>query len=773
MTTNPKVTHPIFCLYRMFPHTQFPSLIDRESSLEHRLKMLDYFVAIAGAVWTFAAVFYALRNNVAVSAAATLGSLICFAMFVCIRRRPRSRSLFANLFIASSVITLCVCTAMSFGSYSHASMYFPIVVLLAAQLVGFRVAAVWTVCLIIAAWHDNRHFATSTLVHDMFRDRFFHTTATTLTALWLSYEAEKFFNLRTRSLQALADSLQEKTRLLELAEETAGVGHWRWDLNTNDVSLSTEARGICELDPNASTQGMDNFIGVWEHDFKVQLQEQLHNAKDQGEDFEQHLSFQSLSGIRHVSCRGLCERDPDGNVVGVFGTLRDDTQLRIATDRLSRKAEQLNKLASFDPLTGLTNRFQFQQQLGTIVSRAIDQDRKMALLVLDMDGFKEINDTMGHQAGDEVLKIVAQRLKEVVRDGDVISRLGGDEFTVILRDTVDETEVETISRRLVDAIMRPMQIDNQELHVGVSIGASLCPTDSDRPDELFTYADTAMYEAKGKKQGLAMYNPSMTEQLRSRRSDENRLVGALDREEFRLVYQPQSDIATGAITGFECLLRWKNDGEEIPPLKFIPLLEGSGKIIEVGQWVLEQSCQQLARWHKDGHDLKMAINISPIQFREPEFAARVIETLEHFDVPASCIELEITEGLLIQDLENTAEKLFQLKSSGVRISVDDFGTGYSSLAYLKHLPLDQLKIDRAFIKDIPNHDDGTIASSIIVLGQSLDMEVLAEGVETQAQLDFLRSQDCHAFQGNLLSKPLEASDCRQLIETHQVAAAAL
>ncbi|MCL4148138.1 UNVERIFIED_CONTAM: hypothetical protein GTU68_038067 [Idotea baltica] len=599
--------------------------------------------------------------------------------------------------------------------------------------------------------------------------RLIHTVGAILTALWLSFESEKFFNSRTRHLEILTESLQEKTRLLELAEETAGVGHWRWDPKAGTLSLSKEARLICDLDSDDSNheqQTLATFIEVWGAEFQPRLLQRFVDARKNSTNFNQELSFESTTGLRHVSCRGVCEIGEYGYVTGIFGTLRDDTQLRSATDRLIVKAKELNQLASFDPLTGLANRFQFQQELSSCVDDSVADEQQMALLVLDMDGFKEINDSLGHATGDEVLKVAAKRLKQVVRDGDLVSRLGGDEFTVIVRDAEDISKVEGIARRIVEAIKSPMSIDGHELTVGVSIGASVCPRDSDSADELFTFSDTAMYAAKASKLGLAIYHAEMTEKLLSRRLAEVRLAGALERDEFRLVYQPQSNIETGEIIGFESLLRWRSDGDNVPPLKFIPLLEGNGKIIEVGQWVLDQACQQVAKWHADGRSLGMAVNISPVQFREANFADRVIETVQKYPFDPKLIEVEITEGLLIQDLNDTNEKLFKLKEFGIRISVDDFGTGYSSLAYLKHLPIDQLKIDRTFIKDFPEHDDGTIASSIVVLGQSLDMDVLAEGVETEDQLAFLKSQACDFYQGHLLGVPMSPIACEELLARH-------
>jgi diguanylate cyclase (GGDEF)-like protein len=747
----------------MFWQQKINDCIDRDSALEYRLQLLEYFALITGSAWAFLCLTNLVLVNQTIALFSFAGALTSFATMALIKSRPETRPFLANLFLFCNVMILCGYAMATGAGHSQSAVYFPIVVFLAAQLVGFRVAVVWSIALLSLSIADYcRHVGLGNSHIDSV-DRIFHGIGTIGTALWLSFESEKFFNLRTRHLESITESLQEKTRLLELAEGIAGVGHWRWNPATGLVELSAEASQICNFEAAQTQIGLEEFVDVWSEATKDKFLSHFSTNVDASlEGFGDDLTTKGRIR-KHVSCHGIFERGCDNQIVGVFGTLRDDTQLRSTTDRLTVKAEELNQLASFDPLTGLANRFQFQKQLDQRVKESVESGQQMALLVLDMDGFKIINDTLGHAIGDEVLKVAAKRLTEIVRDGDLVSRLGGDEFTVIVRSAESPEEIEAVAKRIVNAISKPMKIDGQELHAGVSIGSSLAPRDSENADELFTYADTAMYEAKAANKGLEMYRSEMTEELLNRRSAENRLAGALEREEFELVFQPQCNIKNGTLVGFETLLRWTSDGKKVPPLQFIPLLEGNGKIVEVGQWVLERSCEQVARWNKMGFRVNIAVNISPIQFRESDFSRRVIETIRRYQVDPSQIELEITEGLLIQDLANTNEKLFALKEFGTRISVDDFGTGYSSLAYLKHLPIDQLKIDREFIKDIPEHDDGTIASSIILLGQSLDMEVLAEGVETKAQLDFLRANDCCAYQGNLLGRPMPAEHCSEML----------
>ena len=742
---------------------------DFDSPIKYRLQLLEYYAFVTATVWGVVSVTYLLGFRYYLLGAFTaVGCLTSFATLKLAEQGVSSRSFLANLFLFGNVLVLCGCTIFSNQTFSQTAMYYPLVVFLAAQLVGVRVALVWSAALLgISAVEFSYHFQTEDSTR-VFADRMLHIFGTIITAFWLSFESEKYFNLRTRHLEKTTESLQEKTRLLELAEETAGVGHWRWDPNTDQVTLSAEAQIICGVDQHSQTIPLADFVKVWNKNHANELTKHFTKGINLSEGFKQELSSGAGELTKHVSCRGIFERDTQRRTVAIFGTLRDDTQLRSTTDRLTVKAEELNQLASFDPLTGLANRFQFQQQLSEQVKQAVREDNQMALLVLDMNGFKEINDSLGHAIGDEVLKVAAERLESIVCKGDLVSRLGGDEFTVIVRNAKSAQDVEAVAQRIVKSIAAPMEIDGLELYAGVSIGASLAPTDTANAEELFTFADTAMYVAKAAKKGLAAYTTDMTQELQNRRSVENQLVGAIKRNEFHVLFQPQSDIESGKISGFETLLRWTNNGKNIPPLEFIPLLEGNGKIVEVGQWVLERSCEQVAELLKLGFPTRIAVNISPVQFREANFTNRVKETIQKYNIPPKLIELEITEGLLIKDFTDTSEKLFMLKEFGCRISVDDFGTGYSSLAYLKHLPIDLLKIDREFIKDIPSADDGMIAASVIVLGQSLDMEVLAEGVETQAQLDFLKAHTCHAYQGNLLGKPMSSEDCVDVIKRESI-----
>lgn len=434
------------------------------------------------------------------------------------------------------------------------------------------------------------------------------------------------------------------------------------------------------------------------------------------------------------------------------------------TGKLEGKANALEKLAQFDSLTGLFNRHNFQRQVKVSMLDTDERGDSMALLLLDLDGFKEINDTLGHQMGDEILKHVAIRLKEVVASEQFVARLGGDEFTVILERVKDSEDIEQLGLQIIESLSRPFKIKDSSYSIGVSIGAAVYPVQSSSVTEMLAFADTAMYKSKSQKNGLVIYDSTMTTELIQRRELEARLSEALEAREFRLFFQPQINVYTSRIVGFEALLRWERDGTWSPPDEFISSLESSREIIEVGQWVLKSACLQAKEWHELGYPVRMAVNISPVQFQEEGFCDRVIDVLELTRLDPKFLELEITESTLILDVQEASMKIATLREMGVSTSIDDFGTGYSSLAYLRDLPISRLKIDRKFISEIPVFDDGTIARTIITLAKNLGMHVLAEGVESEEQLNFIRQAGCKDYQGFLHSQPMPRNQCLNMLK---------
>lgn len=739
-----------------------------------RLGRLDQYLIGFMLFWGYLAV-YGMWVGVrfAVPMFCVFSSCVAGCLLFLLRARYFSRHGIANAFLFASLTSLlCYCNINPAG-LSQAQFFFPVVCLIASQLKGVSTAIRWYGLVLIVTFFSYYPFLSGVDQNPLVDPfgNFVFNMLLSFTMMWLAGEAEHYLSFRSDEQRQMTDSLRENARLLELAEETAGVGHWRWNLKHEQFKFSSELSRILGI-----TEQMVPSIGLLLNRFTTfdanRLYDALQQAREEGISFAIDLAFEEeINDVKYVSVRGISQRNLQGEVEYVFGVIRDDTALKKATSRLAQKAKDLKKLASFDPLTGLANRFAFRRHLHRAVRNSVETRNPMALLVLDMDGFKEINDMLGHSVGDLVLKRTAKRIRKVVGKNNVVSRLGGDEFTVILRSIESEQEVIDIGKKIVAEILKPMYFEKNELHVGASVGASLCPLNSERSDELFTFADTAMYAAKFGDKDVVLYNAKMTEELITRKRAESKLSNALERDEFHLVYQPQVSIDSGKINGFEALVRWSQNGQVVSPADFIPMLESTGRIVDVGNWIIRRACQQAAQWARQGHEFTMAINISPMQFREDGFVQSVKDEIISNGLRPECIDIEITETMLISDVGKTSDKLTRLREFGTKISIDDFGTGYSSLAYLKNFPIDRLKIDRTFIKDIPQHDDGVIANSIIVLGQSLDLEVLAEGVETQAQFDFLKQNICNSYQGHFFSPPVEAEKCEEMLADQAARAA--
>lgn len=425
-----------------------------------------------------------------------------------------------------------------------------------------------------------------------------------------------------------------------------------------------------------------------------------------------------------------------------------------------KHAEQkLAYLAQYDPLTGLANRSLFLKLLSQTVSRSDRHRHSLALLFLDLDRFKQVNDTLGHEAGDQLLKLAAQRLQSRTRDGDTISRLGGDEFTVILEEISESRAAAIVAQKLIDALSEPFIIKGHEVFVGTSIGIAVYPGSADNPEALLKCADLAMYQAKAQgRNNFQFFTSQMQYRVTQALELENRLRHALDRQELFLHYQPQVDIASGRIIGLEALLRWRPEGREVVlPGQFIAIAEETGLIVPIGEWVLRNACTQIQRWHASGllaPTVSVSVNLSVRQLENKSLLSTLNSILAETGLKPSQLELEITESAVMKDPEGAVNVLRSINRQGIQVSLDDFGTGYSSLSYLKLLPLDVLKIDRSFVKDIggdPSHE--AILEAIITLSKNLNLRVVAEGVETAAQLQFLRKLQCHSIQGYFISKP--------------------
>jgi diguanylate cyclase (GGDEF)-like protein/PAS domain S-box-containing protein len=433
-----------------------------------------------------------------------------------------------------------------------------------------------------------------------------------------------------------------------------------------------------------------------------------------------------------------------------------------------RAEQELRYLANFDTLTNLPNRALLAERLSRAIVRARREGNRIAVLFLDLDRFKDINDSLGHAAGDRILRAAAVRLQQTVGEHHTVARLGGDEFTVVLENLDAPEDADKVAREVIMSFEAPLILDDrQEVAISPSIGISLYPDHAQVPTELLKQADTAMYQAKAAGRRTYMrYDDAMDIAIRQRATVSGALRKVLDRGELRLVYQPRLALSTSRITGVEALLRWSSDEHgEIPPAEFIPLAEESGLILEIGEWVLREACLALRRWHQHGLDrLSVAVNVSVLQLLRGDFPEVVRRVLDDTGVPPNALELELTESVLMANAEQTAMKLQAFRALGVSLAIDDFGTGYSSLAYLKRLPITTIKIDKAFIGDL-THDpeDAAITTTVIAMAHSLGLNVVAEGVETEAQMQFLARHRCDEIQGFWLSPPLDAHGCLAFI----------
>ena len=442
------------------------------------------------------------------------------------------------------------------------------------------------------------------------------------------------------------------------------------------------------------------------------------------------------------------------------GEILETTMIDITERKLAE--ERVQSLAYYDALTGLPNRVLLQDRLTKALAAARRQKHKVALLFLDLDRFKIINDSLGHSFGDLLLKQVAARLSRCVRDPDTVARLGGDEFLIVLTDVRDIPDVAVATERFMDAICAGFTIQGRSFSISCSLGISIFPNHGHDNETLIKNADAAMYSAKERgRNNFHFFSPDMNIQAVKRLALESALHTALARNELFLVYQPQMDIPTGKITGMEALLRWQHpDMGLVPPNDFIRIAENSGLIVPIGEWVLRTACAQARKWQEDGLvAVPIAVNVSAVQFRHEDFPEIIRRVLRETGLEPRYLELELTESLLLSNADVVFSVLEQLRSMGLKLAIDDFGTGYSSLSYLKKFPVSKLKVDRAFIRDVAlNRDDAAITTAIISMAKSLNLVVIAEGVEDEAQLSFLRAQGCDGLQGYYFSKPLAASD---------------
>lgn len=450
---------------------------------------------------------------------------------------------------------------------------------------------------------------------------------------------------------------------------------------------------------------------------------------------------------------------------------REARELEKAYRKLAKAHEHEHRLANYDAVTGLPNRTCFEDRLTQAIERAEREPQNLAVMFLDLDHFKNVNDTVGHAEGDQLLREVAERLLGCVRKSDTVARLGGDEFTLALMNIAHPEVAAEVARSILQSISQPFLLGGREFYIGSSIGIAVYPDDGDTVDLLLRNADTAMYEVKKLgRNNHQFYSPEMNSQAKARLDLENSLRKAVKNEQLKLYYQPQLDCATGEIVSMEALLRWHHDDFGSMPLEqFIPLAEETGLIVDIGYWAVREACRQNKAWQDAGYaPMPVAVNLSMRQFEQRDLADDIMAILDETGLEPQWLELELTEGVFLHHVESARAMLASLKKAGVIISIDDFGTGYSSLSQLRRLPIDTIKVDCAFSQGVTEDpDDAAIVSSIIVLAHNLNLNVIAEGVESEAQLAFLREHGCNQWQGYLFSKALPAEAFEALLRERQ------
>jgi diguanylate cyclase (GGDEF)-like protein/PAS domain S-box-containing protein len=571
--------------------------------------------------------------------------------------------------------------------------------------------------------------------------------------------------MRDKTRAALA-ALQSSEEQFQLATEAADVGLWDWDPRSNATYMSP----VFKRQIGYRDEEVPNRYEEWEsrlhpedHARTLTMVQDYLAGRVPNYEVEYRLRHKDGS-YRWFLSRGAVQRDEAGEAARMLGVQVDITERR-------RAEEQVGRLAHYDSLTGLPNRVLFADRLDQAMIESDRHGRLVGVAFLDLDRFKNINDTLGHDAGDQLLKAVAERLTGAVRKGDTVARLSGDEFTLILADMGHMDDVVRVAQKVLDAFTQPFHVAGRELHMTASLGITLYPFDVKDVSGLLRNADIAMYRAKEHgRNTYQFYAADMMTKAVENLALENDLRHAVARGELVLHYQPIIGCADGEILGMEALVRWQHGTRGlIPPLQFIPLAEDTGLIVPIGEWVLREACTQCRRWQREfKRPLRIAVNLSARQFGQPPIARTVRRVLEGTGLDPATLELEITESVLLHHDAEKLESLRALAEIGVTLSIDDFGTGYSSLSYLKRFPVDALKIDQSFTHDIPDDaDDTALARAIIHMAHILGLKIVAEGVETQAQFEFFRSEHCDAAQGFYFSKPLPAEEFAALLGKSQ------
>ena len=579
-------------------------------------------------------------------------------------------------------------------------------------------------------------------------------------------------NFLLRSSRTRIELERSKTRLAR-AQDLARMGSFDWRRGEWGLRLQPEALRVFGLPP-ADRVSLRRLLRMVHDDERVAFTRLLREQMRTSSVLACDVTIEQYDTLRRViHAEAEPEFNEHGQCIGYTGIVQDVTDRRAAEDRIRH-------LANFDTLTGLPNRHQLIWRAETALEQARRLNHQFALLLIDLDRFKVINDTLGHGSGDELLRQVAQRLRSCVRHTDqvlegalesagarshrsleAVGRLGGDEFVALLPEVVGERDADRVASRVLEVMREPIVVGGQECFVTASVGVAMYPRDGESVVDLLRNADVAMYSVKGSgRNGAAVYSPALSGNGRDKLELETALHKAIEREELVLHYQPQIDVQAGRMVGCEALMRWKRDGRLVPPGDFIPLAEETGLIVPLSEWALREAARQARHWRQSiGFDTSISVNLPSLMFTRSDLIEQIHEAVTHNGVPHSMLRLEITEDSLMKDLQGVIPALHRLNEIGVEISIDDFGTGYSSLSYLTTLPIAELKIDRAFIKDLGiTPQSPAIVQAIVALGKAMGLRVVAEGVEMVRQMEVLQRLGCSIMQGYLFCRPVPADE---------------
>jgi len=562
------------------------------------------------------------------------------------------------------------------------------------------------------------------------------------------------------------EKLKHSKQLLTETGKLAKVGGWEM-FKDGSIYFTQEAVAILQLDNSESD--LEHLSNMFHKEHSLLFKKSVEITNDTAEPLDITLQIQRGDEQQWLRIQGHKKINDEGQQT-IVGAIQDITETKLAQDKLMEHESHLKHLAHHDALTGLPNRLLYNDRVEHAINRAEREGSKLAVLLLDLDRFKNINDSLGHEIGDRFLKSIASRASHAIRESDTFARLGGDEFVVLLEGLDTPDDVANVAKKLQAAISKPVQVDNHSLHSTASIGISMYPDDGEHVDELLRCADSAMYQVKESgKNSFQFYTKEINHRAVELLVLENDMHRALDDEDFILHYQPQISLKDKSIVGFESLVRWIHPEKGmVSPADFIPLAEESGLILKLGEWVLMESCRQAKEWLDTGYSFgRVAVNLSAKQFHRSDIVAQVKHALKTYQLPSDKLELEITEGIAIENIDVTIETLNELKSLGIHLAIDDFGTGYSSLSYLKRFSIDKLKIDKSFVDDILTDEGGAaIATSTIALAHQMGLKVIAEGVETPQQSNYLKDHHCDEAQGYLYSRPLNYQDAKAFLENY-------